>query len=220
MACGTPSIYSECSGQLQFAKGKGLPVKISKEIPNPNNVGNYYEPDFKDLSRVMRDAFKNYTDHKNRALEEAKIIHRDFNWDNIAQIGKNTLQDFNKNYQSESNIIEVTYLDGPKVEVKGNQEKEYYVEFIDSSTNEIIHKGTITNNMWINCSNKYYIPWTIKVNNEIIHKLDITNNPVLISIDSKSIGDTLAWTPYAVEFAKKYNCKVILSTFHNDCLKV
>lgn len=227
MACGTPAIYSACSAQMEFAEGKGLPVKVLGEKPaqdaNYNHyntvVGNYYEPDFEDLARVMRDAYENYETYKTKAIEDSKIIHKDFNWDNIAQIGKNTLQDFNKNYQSESNIIEVTYLDGPKVEVKGNQEKEYYVEFIDSSTNEIIHKGTITNNMWINCSKKYYIPWTIKVNNEIIHKLDITNNPVLISIDSKSIGDTLAWTPYAVEFAKKYNCKVILSTFHNDWFK-
>jgi glycosyltransferase involved in cell wall biosynthesis len=31
MACGTPSIYSDCSGQLEFAKGKGIPVKIKNE---------------------------------------------------------------------------------------------------------------------------------------------------------------------------------------------
>ena len=35
MACGTPSIYSNCSGQLEFAKGKGLPVKISHMEPAP-----------------------------------------------------------------------------------------------------------------------------------------------------------------------------------------
>jgi len=29
MACGTPSIYSDCSAQLEFAKGKGLPVRIA-----------------------------------------------------------------------------------------------------------------------------------------------------------------------------------------------
>ena len=27
MACGTPSIYSDCSGQLEFAEGRGIPVK-------------------------------------------------------------------------------------------------------------------------------------------------------------------------------------------------
>ena len=224
MACGTPSIYSACSAQMEFAEGKGLPVKVLGEKPaqdaNYNHyntvVGNYYEPDFEDLARVMRDAYENYETHKDKAIEDSKIIHKDFNWDNIAQIGKNTLQDFYKNYQPEPNVIEVTYLDGPKVEIKGNQEKEYYVEFIDSSTNKIIHKGTITNNMWINCSKKYYVPWIIKINGEVIDKLNLNNKQVLISLESKSIGDTIAWAPYAVEFAKKYNCKVILSTFYNE----
>jgi hypothetical protein len=38
-------------------------------------------------------------------------------------------------------------------------------------------------------------------------------------MESKSIGDTIAWTPYAIEFAKKHNCKVLLSTFHNSWFK-
>lgn len=37
----------------------------------------------------------------------------------------------------------------------------------------------------------------------------------LINFDSKSLGDTIAWMPYAEEFRKKHNCKVILSTFWN-----
>ena len=32
LACGIPSIYSNCSGQLEFAKGLGIPVKIHGEI--------------------------------------------------------------------------------------------------------------------------------------------------------------------------------------------
>jgi autotransporter strand-loop-strand O-heptosyltransferase len=66
------------------------------------------------------------------------------------------------------------------------------------------------------CSKKYYIPWIIKINGEEISRLNLENQRVLISLDSKSIGDTIGWTPYAVEFAKKHNCKVVLSTFHND----
>ena len=88
MACGTPSIYSDCSGQTEFARGKGLPVKIIGEKSTQGNnysnfginledkhiPGNYYEPDYKDLARVMRDAYENYVDHKKRAVEEAKIM--------------------------------------------------------------------------------------------------------------------------------------------------
>ncbi len=233
MACGTPSIYSACSGQMEFAKNKGLPVKILGEKSTHNNTysnfaqkdgkntieGNYYEPDFKDLALVMRDAFENYTDHKKRAIEEAKIIHKDFNWDRVAEIGRDTIQEFMDNYIAppiKSNEILISYMDGPKVEILGDNFKEYSIEFINGDTNEVIHKSNITNNMWTNCNKKYYIPWVIKVNSKIVDTFDLKGKKVLISLDSKSIGDTIAWTPYAVEFAKKHNCKVILSTFHNE----
>ena len=86
MACGTPSIYSACSGQMEFAEGKGLPVKIWGEMPAQDAdykgkilQGSYYEPDYEDLARVMRDAYVNYQDHRERAVKESEIIHRDFN---------------------------------------------------------------------------------------------------------------------------------------------
>ena len=229
MACGTPSIYSACCAQMEFAEGKGLPVKVIGEKPaldaNYNHfntvVGNYYEPDFKDLARVMRDAYENYTDHKKRAIEEAKIIHRDFNWERIGKIGAETLQEFINNYQEpeDTNTIQVNYIGKPKVEILGDVSKEYKVEFINRETNEVIHKQTIKNNMWTVCNKQYYIPWLIKVNGKEVSRLDLKGKRVLISLESKSLGDTIGWTPYAVEFAKKHKCKVIISTFHNDWFK-
>ena len=222
MACGTPSIYSACSGQMEFAEGKGLPVKILGEKKNPNHVGNYYEPDFEDLARVMRDAYVNWQSHKERAIKESEIIRRDFNWDKISQIGTDTLQEFLDNYtpsEIKPNNINISYIDGPRVEITGDESKEYFIEFIDSRDNKVIYSDTIRNNMWTKCSKKYYIPWIIKVNGEEVSRLNLENQRVLISLDSKSIGDTIGWTPYAVEFAKKYNCKVILSTFHNNWFK-
>jgi autotransporter strand-loop-strand O-heptosyltransferase len=49
-----------------------------------------------------------------------------------------------------------------------------------------------------------------------VNELNLENKSVMISLESKSVGDTLAWAPYAVEFQKKHNCKVYLSTFHNE----
>ena len=229
MACGTPAIYSACCAQMEFAKNKGLPVKVIGEKPaldaNYNHyntvVGNYYEPDFEDLARVMRDSFENYTDHKKRALEEAKLIHRDFNWDRIGKIGAKTLQEFIDNHKEpeDTNTININYIGKPKVEILGNVSKEYEVEFINRETNEVIHKQTISNNMWTACSKEYYIPWLIKINGKEHSRLELEGQRVLISLDSNSLGDTIGWTPYAVEFAKKHKCKVILSTFHNDWFK-
>lgn len=113
------------------------------------------------------------------------------------------------------NKIQITYLDGPKVEILGDEEKTYLVEFVNKETNKVIYSSTIKNNMWSACNKKYYIFWQIKINGEVIDELNLENQNVLISMQSRCLGDTLAWTPYSIEFAKKYKCKVILSTFHN-----
>lgn len=229
MACGTPAIYSACCAQMEFAQGKGLPVKVLGERPaldaNYNHfnsvVGNYYEPDFEDLACVMRDAFENYTDHKKRAVYEAKLIHRDFNWERIGKIGAKTLQEFIDNYQEpeDTNTFNISFIGKPKVEILGNVSKSYLVEFINADTNQVLYSTNISNNMWTQCSKEYYVPWLIKINGKEHARLNLTNQRVLISLESKSLGDTIGWTPYAVEFAKKHNCKVVVSTFHNDWFK-
>ena len=117
------------------------------------------------------------------------------------------------------NKVFISYLDGPRVEIKGQQFKDYYIEFIDSKNDEIVYATTIQTNMWTSCSRKYFTNWIIKINGEVVDKFDCSNKKVLISLESKSIGDTIAWAPYAVDFAKQNNCKVILSTFHNEWFK-
>ena len=73
------------------------------------------------------------------------------------------------------NKIEISFNQGVKLEVFGSNKKEYFVEFINSDTNKVIHSSTIKNNMWTKCNHEYYIPWVIKVNGEIIHTFDVTN---------------------------------------------
>ena len=225
MACGTPSIYSECSGQMEFAEGKGLPVRVLGEKPAldadynhfNSTVGNYYEPNFDDLAKVMRNAYKNYADHKSQALKDAKIIHKEFNWDTVAKIGEDTLNKFIENYKEpeDTNEIIVTYDNGPKVEIKGNVNKKYNIQFIDKSCNCTIHMDVITNNMWTSCSRKWFTEWIIKVDGVVVNEFNLENKKVFIDFKSSSIGDTIAWFPYVEEFRKKHNCEVICSTFQN-----
>jgi len=228
MACGTPSIYSNCSGQLEFAEGRGIPVEIAGERPASDSsynhfnetVGNYYEPDFEDLSRKMREVYSNYSDYKKKALVESAEIRENFNWERVAEIGKETIEEFLANYEEKpqpikKNEIFISYLDGPRVEVKGDEDKEYYVEFINSETDEVKHTSTIKNNMWTACSIRYYVPWRIRINGVVREELNLKGERVIISMESKSLGDTIAWAPYAVEFAKKHECKVLFSGFHN-----
>lgn len=105
MACGIPSIYSNCSGQLEFAEGKGIPVKISKEI-YPGEVknnycelvektsGKWYEPDFKDLEDKLLYSFYNYNSLKQKALRDSDEIRKNFTWDNAAKKASYILQKF------------------------------------------------------------------------------------------------------------------------------
>jgi len=39
---------------------------------------------------------------------------------------------------------------------------------------------------------------------------------VYIALDSKALGDSLAWFPYLEEFRKQHQCELIVSTFMND----
>lgn len=89
MACGTPSIYSNWGGQLQFAKDKGIPVDISHlrpaNIEHKEWPGEYCEPNWDDLKYRMREAYNNHSAMRLKAVEDAKEIHENFNWDKIAR---------------------------------------------------------------------------------------------------------------------------------------
>lgn len=225
MACGTPSIYSECSGQMQFATGNGIPVKVLHESPVSANtynhfntpVGNYYEPDFSELKSVMRDVYSHWETYKDRAVSESVTIRKDFSWSNVTLKAKTIIDEFMVELRKKpiQNEIKVTYLDGPRVEIIGQDPQEYFIEFINSKTNEVKFSTTISNGMWCACSIKYFVEWEIRVNGEIIDKFNPTGKTILISLESSSLGDTIGWVPYAVEFQKKHNCKVLLSTFRN-----
>ena len=89
MACGTPSIYSNWGGQLEFAEGKGIPVSIDgfrpANVEHKDWPGEYCEPDWDNLGEQMLNAFDNYKQYKSFAMAEAKELHDDFNWDKIAK---------------------------------------------------------------------------------------------------------------------------------------
>jgi FkbM family methyltransferase len=103
MACGVPSIYSDWGGQLQFANGRGIPVKVKGEVPAAikdgdgtwinDATGNFAEPDFEDLSRKMLDVRKNFKSYKKKALDESDEIRNEFTWKNAAHIAKQILDE-------------------------------------------------------------------------------------------------------------------------------
>lgn len=123
------------------------------------------------------------------------------------------------------NQIIVNFINGAKVEILGDEEKQYYVEFINSDSGKKIYTTTISNNQWCRPNIEYYINWIIKVydndTRDLIytHRFNCENQRVFIALDSSAIGDTLAWFPLTEEFRKKHNCKLVVCTFHNEWFK-
>ena len=110
------------------------------------------------------------------------------------------------------------FVKEPFLEIKGTGDKDYNIKFFDEEG--VCHyENTIKPNHWIKLSRNYYTKWrtTVTRDNVIIYDntLDFTNKRVYIAFDSKSLGDSIAWIPYVMEFKKKHNCKVIVSTFWN-----
>lgn len=106
MATGTPVIYSQCSGQLEFTKGRGNPVRIAGVSPsNTGDGGMYSEPDFKHLVQVMRQVYDDYAACKARALEDSVSIRENYNWPEIGVRGSKRLYQF---YQRVSTPLNAT----------------------------------------------------------------------------------------------------------------
>ena len=128
-------------------------------------------------------------------------------------------EEFNKQKMMDSEIqVFQHFVNNPFLEIKGDTDKTYKVEFFDNHginryTNEI---GV---NSWVKLNRSYFTKWRAKIshNNQTVYDetLNLENKRVYISFDSKSLGDSVAWIPYALEFKKKHNCTVLVSTFWN-----
>lgn len=111
------------------------------------------------------------------------------------------------------------YIEQPFLEITGDSDSDYLIKFFDE--HGVCHyENTLKSNHWIKLSRKYYTKWRAMVwedGNLIYDKtLNYENQRVYIAFDSKSLGDSVAWIPYALEFQKKHKCKVIVSTFWNQ----
>lgn len=131
-----------------------------------------------------------------------------------------TETEINKNSYIEKEKINFNlhFVDNPFLEIKSNTDYNFDVEFFDSDE-KLIYKSSIKSNMWCKLNKEYFENWKVKIkyNNKIKElKYDAENKNVYISINSKSLGDNIAWMPYLEEFRKKHNCNLIVSTFWNN----
>ena len=118
----------------------------------------------------------------------------------------------------------LTHVQGLYFEIvdDGGKNREYDVVFIDKKDNSIIYEVKLGLKHWAKLDRKYFsdIAIFIKYEGRTIKQVnlldEIEGKNVFINFESSSIGDTIAWIPYCREFSTHYNCKVHVSTFHND----
>ena len=124
------------------------------------------------------------------------------------------------NYEIESDLaFSYNYVDGCRVDIQSGT-GYYDVLFLNQNTDEILYESSICAGQFSKCNFSYFIPYKIiiKKQNTILYEVpfNLKGSRVLISLDSKSLGDTLAWIPYIEEFRKKHQCEVVCSTFINS----
>ena len=121
------------------------------------------------------------------------------------------------------NKVDVEGIDYTNDEQKNKVllDKRFYIEYYDDNE-KCIYNNYIDVNHWVKLNRQWFTNWKIKVWDEgkLIYEntLNYEGKRVLITLESKSLGDTLAWIPYVDEFRKKHNCTVICSTFWNKIL--
>jgi len=233
LSCGTPAIYSNWGAQKEFADGIGIPVNVKGELPA--NIGSnlgfsgdipgfYCDPDYEHLVSVMRDCYENYDGYKKEAESKKSIIHTSYNWERVASEAFSVLKYSCKPIPGATEELEVVshFVGSPFIEIKNcPRNKVYTVSFFAGDSTEPDYTCELKKNMWARPSKKYFIEWRIEISDSATkdvvwsHKFDCSGKKVYISLDSSSLGDTLAWFPYAEEFRKKHGCKVIVSTFLN-----
>ena len=133
-------------------------------------------------------------------------------------------QTMNQPKQQQGAKIEINYTDGAYLAINGGDvNTRYSFDFIDDEFDEVLYSGTMKTNEWAKCLIKRYIPYRVKLSVEskliLDQKLNLKGKEVLICLDTKSLGDCIAWFPYVEEFRKKHECNVTCATNWDSLFK-
>lgn len=117
------------------------------------------------------------------------------------------------------------HINGLYFELLGdeNKNREYDVVFVDTnpSKSEIIYEVKMKPGSWAKLNRRYLsnIAILVKYQGRTVKQINLLDElkgkRVFIVFESKSLGDSIAWMPYCLEFQEKYKCHVIVSTFKN-----
>lgn len=114
---------------------------------------------------------------------------------------------------------------GPKVDCSGNRlSGTAVVKFKDKRTGSYVYSGETSAGLFTALYRKWFTPWVVEAfqDGRKIFEYDfeesLKESKVCISIDSSSLGDTLAWVPVADAFKKKHGCDLYICSFWSELL--
>jgi autotransporter strand-loop-strand O-heptosyltransferase len=98
MACGIPAIFADYGGSTEYSED-ALLVRVPK-LEEPKEIygnwkvpGMWGSPDYDHLVELMKDAYENYSVHKEKALKTSEMIRTKFSWAAAAEKAYKILED-------------------------------------------------------------------------------------------------------------------------------
>ena len=112
---------------------------------------------------------------------------------------------------------------GPKVDMVGNNHQiQKTIKFKDSTTGDYVYTGNMSPGLYTTVFRKWYTPWILEAYDgdnlvwEFEFEKSLYNQKIMVSLDSSSLGDTLAWLPVVELLREKFSADVYVTTFWNN----
>lgn len=221
LSCGLPIV-----GTLEENNSLEGMVKVERDIDNliyglEEVMSNYLKYRLKAITQATKLSWKN------RTKELIKIYNRNTTMREqlIQEYATTKKLGLDPRKPEDITAVDIFYnfIDGPFVEIRETKIHRYLVQFIDGDNNKVEYQLEMEGNHWAKAAKKYYVNWIIRVKGIDTDFFDeCIFNPegkrFLISFESKSLGDTLAWFPYVDKFQREKKCEIICSTFINKLL--
>lgn len=233
---------------LLEAMASGLPVVGTYEDENSLRGMVKVSRNVDEIVGAIGAVIASHVEYRNAAIEQANELSwkkRMVEMVNLYKTPKNMKDKLSYHYNStvirntESKtyrpLVTIHNIDGLFVEITESEQHrthdpegttvkhQYRVDFHEKSTGKLIYSNTMPINHWCKANRKCFVDWDVKIYQDGVLVRDYQTNynglRVYIVLDSKSLGDTIAWIPYVEEFRKKHNCQVVCSTFWNDFFK-
>ena len=218
MACDVMMFNStwECNPLvLREAIGYGMKI-LARDLPQYSDMFKPYitpiNGDIKEISNQLLDLIGSDIEYNVPSDNNFGDVMLEF-YDKVMQLEISENNSISNDYRFSQHFVGQPYF-----ELNGTSNNKFKVEFIDNG--KIAYSTELPFNSWTKLNKGYYVKWETKVyeNDMLIYDnvMDLKDKRVYISFGSRSLGDTLAWIPYADEFRKKHGCKLIVSTFLNS----